>query len=157
MRLETTRFGIIDVDEGRAVTFEEGLPGFPNARRFVLLEHAPESPFHWLQSLDDGSLAFVVMDPLLVVPDYLESIPPAALEELGVSEIGQAAVLLIVRIQSESRRITANLLAPLVINPENRKGKQVILLGSGYEIQHELASNKQDKTAVLEQNTTAVS
>lgn len=143
MLLETTRFGTIEVDEARLVSFQEGLPGFPQARRFALLEHSPESPFHWLQSVEDGSLAFVVMDPMLLDSDYLKAIPQEALGELGLEEAGQAAVLVIVNIQRASRTITANLLAPLVINPQDRSGKQVILLGSGYEIKQPILANGQ--------------
>lgn len=143
MLLETTRFGTIEVDEARLVSFQEGLPGFPQARRFALLEHSPQSPFHWLQSVEDGSLAFVVMDPMLLDSDYLKAIPQDALAELGLEEASQAAVLVIVNIQRANRTITANLLAPLVINPQNRSGKQVILLGSGYEIRQPILANGQ--------------
>lgn len=139
MILKTTRFGDIEVDEKRVITFQEGLPGFPKARRFVLLQHNPESPFHWLQSLEDPALAFVVTDPLLVMPRYLESIPKEMLQEMQLRDAADAAVLVIVRIHRNPRRITANLLAPLIINPEIRTARQVILMGSGYEIQHELS------------------
>lgn len=134
MLLETTRFGTIEVDEERIVCFQEGLPGFPQARRFALLEHSHESPFHWLQSVDDGALAFVVMDPLLLDQNYLHAIPGEALAELELEDQGKAAVLVILNIQSSNQTITANLLAPLLINPQNKKGKQIILLGSGYQI-----------------------
>jgi len=139
MLLETTRFGVIELDEARAVLFEEGLPGFPEARRFVLLEHSAQSPLHWLQSLEDGALAFVVMDPMFLDQNYLQAIPPEALAELDLQAATEAAVLVIVNIQREGPSITANLLAPLVINPGNKRGKQVILLGSGYDIKHELS------------------
>jgi flagellar assembly factor FliW len=143
MLLETTRFGTIEVDEARIVSFQEGLPGFPQARRFALLEHSPESPFHWLQSVEEGALAFVVMDPMLLDRDYLKAIPQEALAELDLEEAAQAAVLVIVNIQRASRMITANLLAPLIINPQSRSGKQVILLGSGYEIKQPVLTNGQ--------------
>ncbi|MEJ5377188.1 MAG: flagellar assembly protein FliW [bacterium] len=143
MIFETTRFGTIEVDEAKAVCFQEGLPGFPEARRFVLLQHSPESPFHWLQSMDDPALAFVVMDPLLLDENYLNAIPKESLAELNLEEAQGAAVLVIVNIQRANQSITANLMAPLVINPENRMGKQVILLGSGYEIRHTIMPEPQ--------------
>ncbi len=148
MLLETTRFGTIEVDEERIVCFQEGLPGFPQARRFALLEHSHESPFHWLQSVDDGALAFVVMDPLLLDQNYLHAIPGEALADLEIQAATQAAVLVIVNIQRERSSITANLMAPLVINPGNRRGKQVILLGSGYDIRHELTHPAQLQAGV---------
>lgn len=146
MILETTRFGRIQLREEDVISFPDGIPGFPQAKRFVLLEHSPESPFHWLQNLDDGALAFVVMDPLLVDKDYLASIPQGAVKELGMTEAQEAAVLVIVRIDRNAMRVTANLLAPLVINPETRTGRQIILLGSNYGIRHVLSARSGSAT-----------
>ncbi len=140
MRIETTRFGTLEVEEERSIRFPEGLPGFPDAHEFLLLEHSPDSPFHWLQNIEDPSLAFVVMDPLLVEPRYLESIPSQALGGLGLEEARDAAVLSIVTIDRGNRRITANLMAPLVIHPGTRQGRQVILMESAYTTKHEIAS-----------------
>ena len=147
MILETTRFGKIELDDKDAIVFPDGIPGFPEARRFVLLQHSPQSPFHWLQNLEDGALAFLVIDPLLVDEDYLGSIPEEELRELGIGDVGEAAVLSIVRVHREARKVTANLLAPLLINPKTRRGKQVILMGSRYEMRHDLTALSTDSEA----------
>lgn len=140
MRIETTRFGALEVEEESSIRFPDGLPGFPDAHEFLLLEHSPDSPFHWLQNIEDPSLAFVVMDPLLVEPRYLESIPSQAVGGLGLREARGAAVLSIVTIDSVNRRVTVNLMAPLVIHPGTREGRQVILMESAYTTKHELIS-----------------
>ena len=70
MLIETTRFGPIEIDGQRVITFKEGLPGFPGMRRFALIQTSPEPVFFWLQSVDEPGLAFVVCDPLAFVPDF---------------------------------------------------------------------------------------
>lgn len=138
MRIDTTRFGQIDIDDKRIIQFSDGLLGFPEAHRFVLLEHAPNNPFHWLQCLDDPALAFVVMDPMMVEPRFREAIPEQAARELGITGAKEAAVLTIVTVDRTNQRITANLLGPLVIHPETLKAKQVILEDSSYSTKHDL-------------------
>lgn len=138
MIVETTKFGRLEVRDEETILFEEGIPGFPGRKRFVILEGSSEGPFRWFQCVEDGSLAFIVMDPVLVAPNYLTAIPKDYLEKLDLQEPRQAVVLVIVRIHREKRSVTANLLAPLIINPRNRRGKQVILMESGYEIGHEV-------------------
>jgi flagellar assembly factor FliW len=138
MRIETTRFGTIEIDDGKLISFPQGLPGFWHARRFVLLEHAPNVPFHWLQCVDDPSLAFVVIDPLPMFPDLRDAIPAFALEALGIGKSDEAAILTIVTIDREGKRVTTNLLGPLVINTRTRTGVQLILEGSGYNTKHEI-------------------
>ena len=64
MQIETTRFGTIDVAEEQLFHFPMGLLGFSSQKRYVVLDHAPDSPLKWLQSVDDGSLAFIITDPL---------------------------------------------------------------------------------------------
>lgn len=157
MRIETTRFGTVEVGEGRSIRFPEGLPGFPEAHEFLLLEHSPESPFHWLQNIEDPSLAFVVMDPLLVEARYLESIPPQALVGLGLERARDAAILSIVTIDRDNCRVTVNLMAPLVIHPGTRQGRQVILMESAYTTKHEIVSWGPHSTGATGQSPSEIS
>lgn len=138
MELATTRFGTIEIDDSRVVSFKKGLPGFPEAKRFVLLEHSKDSPFYWLQSLEDRDLAFVVMDPLLIDSDYCDAIPPRELKEIGLEDTGGAAILTIVTIDRTEGRVTTNLLGPLVIHPDTGRGKQLILEARRYTTKHDV-------------------
>ena len=70
MQIETTRFGALDIEEGRILDFPEGLPGFEACRHFALVPHGEASPFEWLQSVEDGALAFLAMKPHQIFPDY---------------------------------------------------------------------------------------
>jgi flagellar assembly factor FliW len=139
MKVETTRFGDIEIQEERAISFPEGLPGFSEAHRFVLLDHHEPSPFQWLQSLDEPGLAFVVIVAGRIDPAFSRNIPLHVLAELDLTDPADAAVLVVVTIDRRSRRVTANLLGPLVIDPVTRRGKQAILMNSGLSTKHELA------------------
>ncbi len=127
--VETTRFGVLEVDEGEVIHFVQGLPGFPESRRFLLREHTREAPFYWLQSLDDPGLAFMIIDPVLIKPDYKMSIPKHAFDDLDTKDGDEIKVTVILTIPpGEPDNITANLQAPLVFNTANRFGKQLILV-----------------------------
>jgi flagellar assembly factor FliW len=138
VQIETSRFGTLTVDEQEVLSFPEGMIGFPGLTRFIMLRHKEGSPFLWLQSLEEGDLAFVLMDPLLLIPDYVLNIPPEDRTLLAIESSGNGvqawAVVTIGR--QEPPEITANLLAPLVVNPGARLGKQIVLLDSPYAIRH---------------------
>ena len=135
--IKTTRFGDKVIEENRVIQFPQGLPGFPDHKQFVLLEHKPGSPFMWLQSTDTPDLAFVVTDPFLIVGDYLRDAPPQDRDRIWGKNGDTPLLLTIVNIpRGEPRKMTANLQGPLVIDVQARTGKQVILAYSGYTTRH---------------------
>ena len=141
MLIQTSRFGPIEVEPGVILQFPRGLIGFPHWNRFVLLPHGPESPFGFLQSVDDPDLALTVIDPRQVEPGYLARVRAAEVAEIGLNtpeQADQAVVLAVVTIPRDVRRATVNLLAPLIINPANRQGVQVVLEGSSYSVRYPL-------------------
>lgn len=134
MVIETSRFGTVDVDEERLVEFPKGILGFPNQRRYALIQTGQESCFYWLQSVDRSELAFVVCDPRLFVPDYRVPIKADELEELCLDDPSGAQVFVIVNKVEET--LTGNLQGPLVINCETRVGKQLVLSDRRYTTRH---------------------
>jgi len=153
VEIETARFGVIDIDPDRIITFPKGFIGFPDWRRFVLLPHRHDSPFWILQSVDDPALAFVVMDPREVVPDYVARVPAAQLADVGIADhqdVERAVVLALVTLRADPPGTTANLKAPLIINPSRRLGIQVILDGSPYAIRHPIASARHEALPLME-------
>jgi flagellar assembly factor FliW len=143
VKLETSRFGTLDLQEERVIRVPSGLYGFPDSKRFTLLEHKKGSPFVWFQSVDNGSLAFVLIDPLLVKPDYEVRISPEDMKELQLADAPDGIqTLAIVNIASgEKVQLTVNLLSPIVINVKQKFGKQVILPDSRYSLRHPSPSN----------------
>lgn len=129
MQFTTSRFGVIEFPEECVMQFPEGVLGFPLETRYILLEHDAEgSPFKWLQSLDNADLAFIVIDPLIVDARYAFEIDLDTERMIGTCAAENCAVMAIVNIpHGEPMRMTANLKAPLVVNVENRTGRQVVL------------------------------
>ena len=141
MRLSTTRFGDIDIDESRAILMKGGILGFEHLKRYVFLVQDKEILFCWLQCVDDGSLAFVVINPFVIKPDY----KPIIQDDEGLLEVestDNVILMSIVTIQSDPFKVTANLKAPIVINVKKRLGKQVILDKADYPIQYPIMDNK---------------
>lgn len=133
MKIETARFGEIVVNKNKLINFPNGILGFPQLNRYILLENDKDLPFGWLQAVDDKFIAFVVMDPLTFKPDYRLSIKENEIADLDIRDESDLCVLVIITIPAQdSQRITANLQGPLVINLANRKGKQLVLPDSGY-------------------------
>jgi len=135
VKLATSRFGIIDIEEEQVIFMPSGMVGFPEEKRFVLLRHEEGSPFFWFQSVDNDSLAFVLTDPLLFHPDYEIDVSPEDTEALELNRAAdgiQTLVVVNIRISNGVSQITANLLGPIVINVLRRLAKQVVLYGSPY-------------------------
>ena len=137
MEIETTRFGILHVREDQVIDVPSGILGFPEDKRYLLFNHQEGSPFWWFQSLDHGALAFVLIDPFLIMPDYeLEMSPEDTArlqlekEEEGLQGVQPMALVSISR--GEPRVITANLLGPVVINLNKRVARQVVLDRQNY-------------------------
>ena len=145
VEIETTRFGVIDVDPARIITFPRGFIGFPDWKRFVLLPHREDSPFWFLQSVDEPALALVVMDPREIVPDYVARVPAGQLTDVAIEseeDVERAVVLALVTLRGGPSGATANLKAPLIVNPIRRLGIQVILEGSPYAIRHPIVPTR---------------
>jgi flagellar assembly factor FliW len=110
------------------LTFPSGLLGFPEQRRYVILDHDTEAPFKWLQSVEEPALAFVVLDPALFHPSYHIDVPADARAEIRAGEGEDLALVVILTIPSDDPgRITANLRGPLVISHQTKLGKQLVL------------------------------
>jgi flagellar assembly factor FliW len=141
--IATKNFGDIVVREEQIITFSPGLLGFSEFHRYVLIEHGQDSPFLWLQSLDKPDLAFVVMDPIFVLPDYQVGPINGIQKELGVKSIQDLKLLVILTIPpGRPQDMTANLMGPLLINLVNRRGKQLVLESSPYSHKHRVLPAK---------------
>ena len=133
-KIETSRFGKIEIEKKRIITFPEGLIGFPDEKEYAILEHKPGSPFFWLQSMEQPELAFVMTDPFLLKQDYLQDLSPDEAGHFEKKNGADIVVFVLLTIPPGNvNGMTANLLGPLVIDSETRQGKQVILANSGYD------------------------
>lgn len=145
---ETVRFGKIECSQEDVVTFVDGILGFDNLRAFVLIQHREGSPFRWLQSLEDGNLAFLVVDPGTYVADYAPLMPDSAATDLELLEDTPRLVYTIVTIpRGKPEEMTLNLAGPIVINGENRKAKQIVLEDQAFPIRHRVFDQGAEETA----------
>lgn len=136
MNVQTTRFGMVEIDPKRVITFEAGLLGFSNYRQHVLLQPDDEGVFFWLQSIEAPELAFVVTDPSLWVSEYQATIRREQMEEIGLASLDEAQVLVIVN--KYDRLLTGNLQGPLIINLDNYQGMQLVLADKKWATRHEI-------------------
>lgn len=142
MLVESTRFGSFEVEASRSLSFDDTLLGFPNSSTYVVVEVA-ETPYVWLQSVDEPEVAFLATSPFLFFPDYDLVLPDQAREALGVDDPSQVEVLSLLtvhRVGEAPVNITANLLGPIVVNIESRQARQVVLDRSGYTTREPLVS-----------------
>ncbi|MCL2066016.1 MAG: flagellar assembly protein FliW [Treponema sp.] len=137
MKLMTKAYGLIDVDERQKIIFPQGLFGFENLRDYVLLD-AEQQPFYWLQSMDMEHVAFVLINPFVFRPDYEVNIPNEDMAEINIHSPEKALIFSIVTIPADGKNITANLQGPLIINRDNRTGKQVVLSDDRWNTKHDI-------------------
>jgi flagellar assembly factor FliW len=136
MLIETTRFGKVEIDGSRVIAFKDGLLGFPNRRRFALIQTMEDAVFFWMQSLDDAALAFLVCDPLAFVSDYQAQVRADDVTALELRDLSDCQVLVIVN--KVDGYLTANLLGPLVIGAHSLLAKQLVLSDKRYSTRHRL-------------------
>ena len=134
MKIQTSRFCEIDIDESKIIAMKGGILGFNYLKRFVMIVHEEGSPFHWFQSLDDGSIAFITMNPFIIKSDYEPEIDDQTVEVLEVDKAEDIELMVILTVRSEPVKMTANLRAPLVINKQKRLANQVILEDEQYPV-----------------------
>ncbi len=118
MRIDTTRFGSLDVEEKDLISFPCGMVGLPELSEFVIFD-GPE-PFKWLQSTMRPEIAYVISDPSLFAPQYRVGVAVEDLAPIAVAAVEEAVVCVILSIPSDWALITANMAGPLVFNVERR-------------------------------------
>ncbi|MBB6632590.1 flagellar assembly protein FliW [Cohnella thailandensis] len=139
MKIVTTRFGELTVREDEVFLFSKGIPGFEERRQYFFVRPEEHAPFEYLQSAEEGELAFILVDPFLFFPNYSFELSDQALADLGDPSQDSLFIRVIVSIRGELKEATANLVAPVVLNSQDRLGQQVVLSSSSeYEVRHRL-------------------
>ena len=137
MVIETKIFGEIEISDDKIITFESGIVGFPDLKRFALLhdeEKGTNAGIRFLQSLDEPAFAMPVMDPLLVKPDYDPEVDDELLANAGNITTENILVLVTVTVPSDLTKMSVNLQGPFVINAEEHKACQVIVEKGEYPV-----------------------
>ena len=124
--IENTRFGSVEIEDGTVIHFPKGIIGFPEETRFVLLERARGGHIAYLQSLSTPGLAIPVMDGAVFGDDYPTPGSQQLAQEQGL-DATDVVTLVVVAAHADDPRLSANLLAPIVIDAKNREAHQVVL------------------------------
>jgi flagellar assembly factor FliW len=138
LQIESSRFGTLEVPGEKIIAMPGGMPGFPDDKRFVILERKESKPFLWYQSVDSPSLAFVIANPFLFKADYQVDLV-AGKKGMGWEEATEADLKLYVIVNASSgdpAKMTANLMGPLVIHTSRNEAVQMVVHNSPYSHRH---------------------
>ena len=138
-KINTMRFGEIEVNEAKIVHFRRGIPAFEDEHEFVIIPYDEESPYYFMQSLKSPELAFLITTPFVFFPDYSIEVDDETMNELNIQNSEDVLLYSIITIPNGSiRYMTANLLAPLIVNTENMQAKQLVMEKTRYNTKHRL-------------------
>lgn len=127
MIIATTRFGQVQIQAEDIINFPEGLLGFNDLRRFVLLDDPNDDIFAWLQSCEEADIAFPVLEPELFAPHYKAHLTKSDSESIKI-EAGQSPRFFsIITIPEDPTQMTANLKAPIAVNVKLKTARQCVL------------------------------
>jgi len=140
-RIESTNFGAITFKSEDVLEVPDGMLGFSQLSRFLLIESEDFEPFRFLQSIDEPVICFTLIDPLLVDEAYRLELTSEDQQKLGLDKPDQGLVYSVVTLAENPQGATVNLYAPLVINTLNMRGSQVILFNSNYSVNQPLMNS----------------
>ena len=135
MKINTLRFGEIEIEESRIFQFIMPIIGFNELKSYVILDSNSDGLFKWLQSIEDPALAFPIVSVFSMDIDYTIDLPDNVVDILKITNTESLLVMNVASIpQDNPRGTTINLLAPIIFNLDEQIAGQVILSGSGYDI-----------------------
>ncbi|GEQ20104.1 flagellar assembly factor FliW [Clostridium butyricum] len=130
--------GEIEYEEKNVITFNKGIPGFNELKKFILLDLQEYEPFKLLQSLENDEIALIVTSPYEFFKDYEIKLNDETISNLKIDSPEQVMILTTVTLNSDVKKITTNLQGPIIINTSNNLGEQIILDNSKYEVKSPL-------------------
>lgn len=166
MKVNTTRFGELQVNKEDVINLPEGLLGFENLKKFFVVDPGDSTLILWLQSIEDDKIAFPIIEPKIFKPDYVAKLLPADMNSVELDSLTQAKIYSILTIPADITEMSANLKAPVVINNEKKIAKQIVLQDSKLSVRYEMykelksfivsfASDDSKRTSVEATATTA--
>lgn len=144
-KVNTLRFGEIEIDEEKIVHFEDGIPAFEDEHEFVIIPYDDESPYVFLQSLTTPDLAFLMTMPFVFFPEYEFELDDETQAKLGIEEQEEMLIYSLLTIPGgKVSEMTANLMAPVIVNTSNMQARQLVLDKSRYTTKHRLFPEKKE-------------
>jgi flagellar assembly factor FliW len=134
VKINTTRFGELEVEKKDIITFKDGLLGFEKLTQFFIVDPGDQTLILWIQSVDDAGTAFPIIEPKIFKPDYAVKLLPAELTSLSLENLNDASIYTILTIPQTVTEMSANLKAPIVINNKTKVARQIVLQDSKLEV-----------------------
>lgn len=140
MEINTKYLGKVNIDEDSILSFPNGLLGLKDSQNFVTINMEDMPHFKFLQDIENPNISFLTINPWEFFPNYDIELPDSSLENININPKGEnlMEIYAIVTLNKEFKKSTANLLAPVVINLKEKKGKQFVLNNSPYTTKHPL-------------------
>lgn len=145
MLVQSLRLGEINVPDDKLIVMERPVLGFENFKKFCLVEVEEFKPLLWLQSVEESALAFLVVNPKIFVSEYVIEINSKEIAELNIQDVNDVETYVIVTLAENPEDMTVNLQGPILINTENNRGKQLVLVNSDYEVKYRFLSHVEDE------------
>jgi flagellar assembly factor FliW len=142
MKIQTKYHGEIEISDKEILTFINGIPGFLDEEKFIILPLQEDETFLILQSIVTGGLAFVLVNPFTYFPEYDFSLEESIVELLNIASPEDLVVYSILTIGEPFENTTANLQAPIIINSKNNQAKQVVLNNESYTTRHKILEKR---------------
>lgn len=143
MKITTAYMGDVEINPTQIIKFAHGLPGFEDEKEFIQLPLSEESAYQVLQSVKTAGLAFIITSPYAIIADYNFDLEDSVIQALDIKSVEEVAVFVIVSLKDTLENSTVNMKAPIVLNIENQKAKQIIL-EEDFAIRHQLAVEKKE-------------
>lgn len=134
MELISKIHGKIQYDEKDVLTFNKGIPGFNNLKRFILADLDGYEPFKLFHSIENDEVALIVTSPYDFYENYEIVIGDETVKHLNIEDPSKVLIIVTVTLNSDVKKITMNLQGPIVINTSNNFGEQIILDDSKYKV-----------------------
>jgi flagellar assembly factor FliW len=137
-RLKTLRFGDVDYRDEDVIHLPAGLVGLPELRNWVMLDMGEGMPLKWFQSLDRADFGFPVTRPEFFHDGYAVPMAESVAKSLGNNNMDDLATLVIATVHAGGDKVTGNLMAPLVVAADTRRGAQVTIDDGTYGVREEI-------------------
>ncbi len=128
----------VEWTEDQVIHFPNGLPGFEDARKFIIMSVPEHQPFHWMECVDEINIRFAVINPLSFRPDYQPKIKKEEIASLDIGDPKELLLYVIVTLRQPLVESTANLMGPLFINIREKVGKQIIIENDAYSLRERI-------------------
>ncbi|MBC7087513.1 MAG: flagellar assembly protein FliW [Tissierellales bacterium] len=138
--ISTKYLGNISIEDENIINFPNGILGFENSKRFVMIDFPNNTLFKFLQDIDNENVSFILINPWDFFEDYEIDIPDKELDTIDLNPQieNTLEIYSIVTLGSSLKESTANLLAPIIINIKSKLGKQYVLTYTSYTTKHKL-------------------